>query len=434
VSFRLHLIPYPEVVATAAFQLVAMDAILKEHQKVWNSSRKSRTIDKTQEIIDALQRARDNIAADPPSAQITLAKLQNPVKASFDSITDGLKETHGGHNRYTKALDKLFKDKPLPSSDIDALSSHPALVNRALYLHLLREGLFDVASTLHSEAEAKQKAQQDVASAMGLDVLMEHPLGLDKTLSKNMQEQFTNMYYILSELKERHNLQPAISWARSNAGALEARGSNLEFELCRLRYVSLFLESPIPGEPPFARQLRALQYAQQEFQSFRGRYMSEIQQLIGAMAFSSNLEDSPYSLRFDNMTAWDEVSSSFTKEFCSLLELSADSPLYVATTAGAIALPTLLKLQMIQKQKRAEWTSQNELPVETPLPSTYQFHSIFVCPVSKEQTTDHNPPVMLPCCHVIAQESLQKLSKGAKFKCPYCPVESHPREAKRVFL
>ncbi|KAH0845519.1 hypothetical protein AYO21_09613 [Fonsecaea monophora] len=410
-----------------------MDNIQKEHEKVWNNSRLSRTTGHVDDIIKALQRARNTIAEDPTSRQITLAKLQNPVKTSFDGIFSGLKDTHGLHNKYTRALDKAFKDK-VPSSEVDALSSHPALINRAIYLHLLREGLFDVASALHSEALERQQAQQEIAAHLGQDVSMDHPLGLDKEAEESMQEQFLNMYHILSELKDHHNLQPAIDWARSNAAALEARGSNLEFELCRLQFVSLFLDRRDGDQYSFEAPIRALQYAQREFQSFRGRYLIEIQQLMGAIPFCSNLEESPYSLRFDNSTTWDEVATSFTREFCSLLELSADSPLYIAATAGAIALPILHKLQTIQKQKRTEWTSENELPVETPLPPSYQFHSIFVCPVSKEQTTDQNPPMMLPCCHVIAQESLQRISKGAKFKCPYCPVESHPKEAKRVIL
>lgn len=402
-----------------------MDGVQTEHDKVRVGAGNSKIRDQTQDVIDALQKARDAIAEDPSTAAVTLAKLQNPVKSSFDGMLTGLKDVHSSHTKYGRALDKVFKDKPLPSSEIDALSAHPTLVNRAIYLHLLREGLFDVASELHGEAAARQKVQQDAASALGMDVPMDHPLGLDKSVSEKMQEQFASMYHILSELKDNQNLQPAIEWARSNSQALEARGSNLEFELCRLKYIMLFLESS---------QMEALAYAQTDFQHFRGRYLSEIQQLIAAMAFASNLEESPYATRFYNTASWDEVANSFIREFCSLLELSADSPLYVAATAGAISLPILLKLQAIQKQKHTEWTSQDELPAETPLPPAYQFHSIFVCPVSKEQTTDANPPMMLPCCHVIAQESLQKLSKGAKFKCPYCPVESHPRDAKRVFL
>jgi hypothetical protein len=413
-----------------------MESVQKEHEKVWRSSRTSKTLDQTQDIIDALQNARNAIAEEPTSAQITLAKLQNPVKNSFDSINSSLKEIYGGHNKYTRILDKLFKDKPLPSNDIDALSLHPTLVNRAIYLHLLREGLFDVAATFYAETHARKEEQEANAALTGSDEEFGHPLGVDKFLSEEMQQQFASMYHVLGELKDHRNLEPAITWARAHARDLEVRGSNLEFELCRLQYVNLFLGQDVDNMSDIMAfgQMRALDYAKREFQNFRGRYSYEIQQLMGAMAFSSNLEDSPYCNIFNNTTAWDEVATSFTREFCSLLKLSADSPLYIAATAGAIALPTLQKLQTIMQQKRTEWTTENELPVEIPLPPAYQFHSIFVCPVSKEQTTDLNPPMMMPCGHVVAQESLQRLSKGTRFKCPYCPGESHPRDAKKVVL
>jgi E3 ubiquitin-protein transferase RMND5 len=413
-----------------------MDAVQKEHDRLWKRSKSSSTLDNAQEIIDALQRARDAIATEPTSAAVTLAKLHNPVKGSFETINASLKEIYGGHNKYTKVLDKLFKDKPLPSNEIDALSPHPALVNRAIYLHLLREGLFDVARTLHAESAAMSSMLEEGAIPGPTDELKPSALGIDETESSTMQEQFTSMYHILHELQDKHNLQPAISWAREHTKSLEIRGSNLEFELCRLQYVKLFLgEDTGNGDNSYASDpQRALQYAREEFQAFSSRYQLELRQLAGAMAFCPNLEESPYRSIFDNQTAWDEVAASFTREFCALMELSADSPLYIAATAGAIALPTLLKLQNIMQQKRTEWTTENELPVEIPLPPSYQFHSIFVCPVSKEQTTDQNPPMMMPCGHVIAQESLLRLSKGGKFKCPYCPGESHPRDAKKVFL
>lgn len=413
-----------------------MDLVQKEHDRLWKRSKSPTTLESTQEIINLLQKARDAIATEPTSASVILAKLHNPVKSSFDAINAGLKEIHGGHNKYTKVLDKLFKDKPLPSNEIDALSPHPGLVNRAIYLHLLREGLFDVATTLHEESATASNVLQERTTEGNTDDSNTAPLGIDETESGRMQEQFTSMYHILNELRNNHNLQPAISWAREHAKALEIRGSNLEFELCRLQYVKLFLsETTADSEYGYASgPQRALQYAREEFQAFRGRYLLELRQLAGAMAFCSNLEESPYRSIFDNQTAWDEVATSFTREFCALMELSADSPLYIAATAGAIALPTLLKMQNIMQQKRTEWTTENELPVETPLPPSYQFHSIFVCPVSKEQTTDQNPPMMMPCGHVIAQESLHRLSKGGKFKCPYCPGESHPRDAKKVFL
>jgi hypothetical protein len=93
-----------------------------------------------------------------------------------------------------------------------------------------------------------------------------------------------------------------------------------------------------------------------------------VQQLMGAMAYWQNVVDSPYRRYFYNDDAWEDVATSFTREFCSLLGLSADSPLYIAATAGAIALPHLLKMQNIMEKTRTEWTTQNELPVRR-LPS-----------------------------------------------------------------
>lgn len=413
-----------------------MESVHKEHEKNWAHSKKVRAVEATQNIIDQFKRARDQISSDPTSAQTTLAKLQAPVKASFDDMTASLKTTRGGQNNYQKALDKLFKDKSLPISEADVLSHHTPLVNRAVYLHLLREGLFEVASLLQQEASERFAVQCSLGVEDEKQTSTRDPLGPDEGLPSNILEQFQSMHHILSELKSSKNLQPAIDWTRKNCVALEARGSNLEFELCRLRYTTLLFDGYKDGTLSMESQMKALAYAQAEFQSFRTRYLIEIQQLIGAMAFSSNFDDSPYKSQIDNSDSWAEVAHSFTREFCSLLELSAESPLYIAATAGSIALPPLMKFQSLQKERKAEWTSANELPVETPLPPTYQFHSIFVCPVSKEQSTDHNPPVMINCGHILCLETVAKLGQRQNhpFKCPYCPVQSTPSEAKRVFV
>lgn len=169
------------------------------------------------------------------------------------------------------------------------------------------------------------------------------------------------MYYILHELRHERNLLPAIAWAKCNRERLEARGSNLEFELGRLQFIWLFMGGD--SDDSLEGLQNALNYARREFRNFQGRYLREIKQLCGAMAYQSNLEESPYKHIFYDSSAWDEVAKSFTREFCSVLGLSADSPLYLAATAGAIALPTLLKMASIMKEKKTEWTSENELPV-----------------------------------------------------------------------
>jgi hypothetical protein len=307
-------------------------------------------------------------------------------------------------------------------------------------MHLLREGQFSVASTFISEASSHPLHPEPTPNTPNpyLHQSLEQDMANGTFNSEKLQQQFAEMYYILRELRDNRNLRPAIEWARERSQALEARGSNLEFELCQLQFICLFIGRDIHGALIQGGEndgpLRAWAYARSELSPFQPRYAKEVQQLMGAMAFSPNILDSPYRRYFYNDSAWEEVASSFTREFCSLLGLSADSPLYIAATAGAIALPTLLKLQNIMKEKRTEWTTQDELPVEIPLPPSYHFHSIFVCPVSKEQSTDANPPMMMPCGHVICKDSLERLSKGGRFKCPYCPCESTPKEAMKVFL
>jgi hypothetical protein len=110
-----------------------------------------------------------------------------------------------------------------------------------------------------------------------------------------------------------------------------------------------------------------------------------------------------------------------------------DSPLLVATAAGAAALPTLLKLASVVSQAHQELASHGgaegqarQLPVEVPLGREFVFHSIFACPVSREQSTPDNPPMILPCGHCMCRQSIAKIARSPSraFKCPYCPVEA----------
>ena len=227
-------------------------------------------------------------------------------------------------------------------------------------MHLLREGQFSVASQFLTDAISNplySDSRMDIDDDSGID---KYNTSLDSLRSESLRKQFANMYHILHEMKEKRNLLPAIAWAREKSTELETRGSNLEFELSRLQFVWIFSGGMDSTD---SRPLEALQYARKEFSHFQDRYMKEIIQIGGAMAYVPNLGKSPYRSLFHNEDTWDYLANMFTREFCSLLGLSAESPLYIAATAGAIALPTLLKLQTIMEKKRTEWTTQQELPV-----------------------------------------------------------------------
>jgi len=238
-------------------------------------------------------------------------------------------------------------------------------------MHLLREGQFSVASTFLADAtNHSSQAEHPSEDPSVISISYENTKGdrgMDPLKSEVLRKQFAEMHHILHALKSGKNLLPAIHWAQENSEALETRGSNLEFELGKTQFVWLFTGGSNPNDPRSLMHGRqqAYIYARQELANFQGRYLKELQQLMGAMAFSPNLAQSPYRRTFLNDCQWEELANSFTREFCSLLGLSADSPLYIAATAGAIALPTLLKLQTIMKEKRTEWTTQHELPVSS---------------------------------------------------------------------
>ncbi|OAA48544.1 Ran binding protein-like, CRA domain protein [Metarhizium rileyi] len=400
-------------------------------------------------IINLLTAARDQVADDADAHMISMAMttLQNPVKARFEAITDDLKDVTKAQRGFGKALDRALPHRELPL-EADAMANHPELINRAIAMHLLREGQFSVASTfLREEQERREQNYASVSphsKASSLDEDGDADMKRDDDgdddmqglHSEELQDKFSEMYRILAQLKER-NLVPAIEWARVNNPQLETKGSNLEFELSKLQFVWLFKGPSVNGLPDDANngQTGALAYARQHFGRFQSRHIRDIQQLCCAMVFASNLEASPYRQIFEIDYAFEDVATSFTREFCSLLGLSAESPLYMAVTAGSIALPRLIKYTTYMKEKKTEWTTENELAFETPLPPSMIYHPIFVCPVSKEQTTEKNPPMMLPCGHVVCKESLQNIAaKGSRYKCPYCPTEGHLRDAIKITL
>ncbi|KAI1338750.1 CTLH/CRA C-terminal to lish motif domain-containing protein [Xylariaceae sp. FL0016] len=440
---------------------MAMSHLQKDLEKLTGSARLSNVVDDADEILDLLISARERVAAanDPHTTSLTLTKLQNPVKEKLESMKNNLNQVHRAQNDFNKSLKAAFAraQGTLPTEH-DPMEAHTPFINRAIAMHLLREGHFGVASTFIGEEQSQHELDPDEMtphpssqhspsttytttsrrSATPDDAMItdaDIPTNLTAHQSKALQEQFAGMYSILTALKN-HDLFPAIDWARRNSEELEARGSNLEFELCKLHFIWLFKGPSVNGLPdgPENGVQGALKYGQQNFSRFQNRHLREIQQLSCAMVYAPNLGASPYRSMFDVSLAFDEVSSSFTREFCSLLGLSAVSPLYVAATAGALALPQLVKYTNKMKAKGTEWTTQNELAFETPLPKSMVYHSIFVCPVSKEQTTDTNPPVILPCGHVLAKESLQRLAKGSRYKCPYCPSEGVMKDAKEIIL
>jgi len=354
-------------------------------------------------LISSLQDSKNSITESDIDEEILL-QLSRSIESTKKDIDDRQKEVYSSVSRLGKALDKKFPASlPTYPRLFESLPSRKAL-ERTIALHFLRTGQLDTAEIFLDES--------------GIDIPTE------------LRLRFVELHQILKVLRIQ-DISPALEWARKNRTFLQSRSSPLEFYLHRSQYIRLLLSSHPPNPLP------ALTYANEHLRYFYDVHESEVKRLLGCIAYLplSKLQASSYadlaspSLHF-------ELEPLFAKEYCASLGMSRQVPLrVVGDIGGGGALARIEKGRKVMRERKSEWSQIDELPIEIPLPPENRYHSIFACPVSKEQATEHNPPMMMLCGHVVAKESLHKLSKpGGRVKCPYCPTESHLGAALRVYF
>lgn len=74
--------------------------------------------------------------------------------------------------------------------------------------------------------------------------------------------------------------------------------------------------------------------------------------------------------------------------------------------------------------------------LESTVPRSLVFHSVFVCPVLRTECGPDNFPALLTCGHVVSIKAIEKIAtlKGSIFKCPYCPLETNIRDVIKLVL
>lgn len=87
-----------------------------------------------------------------------------------------------------------------------------------------------------------------------------------------------------------------------------------------------------------------ISFARTNFQPYFNKYGKEIQQLMCCLLYlPSGIRKCPYRNLFNIQES--EVVDLFTREACSLLGLSVESPLIVTFNAGCKALPALINIR-----------------------------------------------------------------------------------------
>lgn len=341
------------------------------------------------QIVQEIEKAIEMMQSTTLDHKSILAELKQKLHeiAPLAQLEGTQKELNIALSKYPKALEKTLNPDISKAYRNIEFDSHT--VNQIIASHFYRQGMFDVGDCFITEA-----GEAEAAAAM--------------------RSLFQEMYQILEAMKSR-NLEPALKWAATNSDKLKENGSDLLLGLHQLQFVKILQKGS---------RDEALKYARTNFVPFAGNHMAEIQKLMGCLLYSDRLSESPYA-HLLSPTNWDIVAEELTRQFCNLLGQSYRSPLSVTIAAGVQGLPPLLKFMTVMAGKKQEWQSMKQLPVPVELDKEFQFHSIFVCPVSKEQSTEDNPPMLMSCGHVLCKQSINKMSKnGSKtFKCPYCPSD-----------
>ncbi|KAF9532932.1 ubiquitin-protein ligase E3 [Crepidotus variabilis] len=384
-----------------------MDASLKELtklEKLTASNGKGPSIDQSiDSLLATLKEARASFVSGGCSAAY-LKELAKSVEAKKKEIDDRQKEIYNVLSRLGKALDKKFP-VALPSyPELFSTTTSVTALERTIALHLLRTGQFEVAEIFLSESNIK--------------------------IPDELWKKFVDLHKILKALRNE-DIQPALDWAQEHQKFLKSRNSPLEFYLHRSQYIRLLLKEHPPNPLP------AIAYAKANLRPFYQEHPVEFQRLMSCMAYLplSKLQSSMYS-DLASPTLHFDLEPLFAKEYCAKLGMSRQLPLrVVGDIGGGGALARIEKGRKVLGDRKGDWNQMDELPIEIPLPPDNRYHSIFACLVSKELSTEANPPMMMNCGHVISKDSLQKLNKsGGRSKCPYCPIETPTGTAMRIFL
>ncbi|XP_026278650.1 E3 ubiquitin-protein ligase RMND5A [Frankliniella occidentalis] len=362
------------------------------------------------DITNHVQSLKEEMDNSPPDHELTAAQVLI-MKEALGKVRETVQRLAGDHRdihtticKLGRAIDRNF-DSDFSSVSREDVFSGPEqvqLLNQVVCQHFYRHGMLDIADELAREAGLKSE--------------------------EGHKEPFTELNNILDSLKQR-DLGPALAWASAHRESLETQNSSLEFKLHRLQFIGLIQEGA-------ARQNEAIQYARTHFGQFVRRHEKEIQNLMGMFLYLPHgVNKSPYNHLLDP-NLWSEIYDVFTRDACSLLGLSVDSPLSVCINAGCTALPALLKIKHLMQQRQVAgiWNGKDELPIEIDLGQENRYHSVFACPILRHPSSDSNPPMRLVCGHVISRDALNKLVSSNKLKCPYCPVEQNPAEARLIFF
>lgn len=333
-------------------------------------------------FISTLERYKKEIES--PNSEVDKCGISSTIlqmKLAIKDISNEHRRWHSDVSRIGKTIDKNFNADYTEASNRKAFQTDEEkdILNKIICMHLYRDSKWEVAEEFLKEA--------------GISV------------DDKLKQRYLNLNHIVECLRHKDPM-PAFEWVNQNKEHLDAKKSDLEFKLHQI----VFLDILNSGD-----QFEAVVYARTNFSRFADK-QKEIQSTMGMLLYPPNI-----------MQMRTEVIDQFIKDSC----LSDDDMLSVCVNVGCKALPALLEIKhAICRDVGGVWNENDELPIKIDTGCSY--HSVFACPILRTRSGTSNPPMMLLCGHVISKDALSKLERAGRLKCPYCPKEQLPSEARNI--
>jgi len=382
-----------------------------KHVRNLNNVRKNLEveIDKQIDAIEKLQRdiARNSVEERPDISRDDSDLVRNVltgVNKTVSKISKDHKECKMSVWKIGKAIDDSFLSGidifPGYNSD-ELLGQDTEKLISVILEHFARDGRLDIC--------------RDLVNESGIDC-QEDEIGAVVELNKAV------------EALKSLDVGPALTWVTNNRDNLKKIKNttqiSLELKIHRLKFLDILMNGD---------RVEGLNYARKNFPSLISDQEPGVLSLMGAIMYSgSALQESPYC-HLAGPTEWQDTADLLLKSACSILGMSMESPLLIAVNAGCMALPDIILTNQIMQK-----SGQEKVPVDVELSEEFSFHSVFVCPVLKQQVSENNHPYKLVCGHVISRIALAKLLKPGlevyKLKCPSCRHYQNPAKARRVFF
>ncbi|XP_060064943.1 E3 ubiquitin-protein transferase MAEA-like [Ylistrum balloti] len=277
---------------------------------------------------------------------------------------------------------------------------HKKRLDRMLVEYFLRSGYYNTAIKLAQHS--------DIEDLTNIDLFL---------TSKQVEESLL-----------RRETTPCLNWCYDNKSKLRKMKSTLEFKLRQQEFIELVRSN---------QRMEAVRHARKYFVNLEEDQLSDVQRVMGLLAFPSDTSITSYQDLLDDKR-WQDLVQQFRYENFKLHQLNQSSVFAVSLQAGLSALKTPFCYKGEHEGRNADCPvcvkNLNELA--RPLPYAHCANSKLICTITGLPLNEHNPPMSLPNGHVYGFNSLaeQAAQNDGRVVCPRTREIFHIDEAEKVFV